>query len=98
MHTVKWKGVIGGYLIELRYGKIWFKMPVGRGIPGFINAAIRSNEVVISIGRVDPHGVVVDVLAFLTQYPEIFTAIGADHHVRVHGIELIDVFWIGKYF
>ena len=77
-------------------GRLADEAPVAAAIPRLVHAAIAADDEVISIVRVDPDRVIVDVFLLLTHAAERASAVFGHLQDDVNGVNAIDVMRIGE--
>src|SRR5436853_2674223 len=96
VYIIERRGVVDGYIIELRYRQVGFEGPVGAAVKAFINASVASSQVIGRVVRIDPQRMIVYVLGFLAETAQGASAVVANHIISIGHIDSVYVLWVGN--
>ena len=87
--------VVDGDLVELGDRQVGEELPGGAAVTGLVQAAVTADQQAVGVVRVDPHGVVVDVLGDHRHAAEALAAVLGDVQPGVQGVDPVGVLRVG---
>ena len=89
--VVERRVVVQRHLVELRHRQVGLELPRLRPVPALVDAAVVAVQVVVRVARVLPEGVVVHVLALLSEAAPAGPPVVGDLRPHVHGDDAVTV-------
>ena len=86
INIVERRVIVDADLIELGYRQIGFEGPGSAAVEALVDPAVAAGQEIVGVVRIDPQGVVVDVLVALTHLAKVLTPILGHHHPGIHRI------------
>src|SRR5262249_14694314 len=80
VNIVEGPGVVHGDIVELCHRKVRPEGPGLGPVKALIDSAITTNQIVVGVVGIYPHGVVIDMLALPSQASEGFASVVRDHY------------------
>ena len=91
VNIVEGQRIVNGNLVELGDGKVRVVLPILGCVEGFVESAVATNEPMLGVLWIDPHAVVVDVLALLPGHFEGFATVLGVLQPGIHAIHGVDI-------
>ena len=95
-HVVEGKRIVDRHVIKLHRRQIRLELPRLRVVPGLIHPAIRPQQPMLRIVRIDPDRVIVPVMIRLAHLLQSLAAIQRLAQLNIHHKNSVHIFRIGK--